>query len=71
MKSVVKRAAEGQKEERRKKLLAIEWQSFGVTEASACLIDLDLISACLGGACLKADKEWVTVGQSDHSADIV
>ena len=42
-----------------------------MTEASACLIDLDLISACLGGACLKADKEWVTVGQSDHSADIV
>ena len=39
-----------------KKRLAIEWQSFGVTEASAGLIDLDLISACLGGACSTADK---------------
>ena len=71
MKSVVKRAAEGQKEEWRKKRLAIEWQSFGVTEASAGLIDLDLISACLGGTCLTADKVKAMVGQCDHSADTV
>ena len=35
---------------------AIKWQSFGVTEASAGLIDMDRISSCLGGARLTADK---------------
>ena len=46
--------------------MAIFW-----SDRSIGLPDLDLISACLGGVCLKADREWVTVGQSDHSADIV
>ena len=42
-----------------------------MTEASAGLIDLDLISACLGVACFMADRVEAMVGQCDHSADTV